>query len=120
MENTFNPVVSDAGKMYPGTLAADAQKLAGDARNEARQVADRGKQAASELGSRARDLIDDVKSSGREFFDRSGELVERGKRRLSDVSSRVGEYADDNTALVMGGALLAGILLGYLLTSRNR
>ncbi|MGE5715899.1 MAG: hypothetical protein ACM369_04545 [Acidobacteriota bacterium] len=120
MENSFSPAAPDVAKKFDAQkFASDAKNFAGDAKNEARSVADRGKEAASDVAGRAKDLIDEVKSSGRELVDEYAQVIKRRKRQLSDVSTRVGEYADDNTALVAGGALVLGIALGIAFSKRS-
>jgi hypothetical protein len=120
MENGFNPPLPDAAKKFDAQkFAGDAKNLAGDVKNEARFVAERGKEAASDVAGRAKDLLDEVKSSGRDLVDEYAQVVKRRKRQLSDVSARVGAYADNNTALVAGGALVLGIALGVAFSKRS-
>lgn len=119
MENLYTPAAPDAAKKFDAQkFATDTKNLAGDAKSEARSVADHGKEAASDVAGRAKDLIDEVKSSGRDLVDEYAQVIKRRKRQLSDISTRVGEYADDNTALVAGGALVLGIALGVVFSKR--
>jgi hypothetical protein len=120
MENVLSPAASDVAKRFDGQkLANDAKVLAGDMKEGAHFVADRSREAASDTAGRAKDLFEDAKSSGRELVDEYAQVIKRRRRQLSDVSTRVGEYADDNTALVAGGALVLGILLGVAFSKRS-
>ena len=125
MENSFSPAVPDAARKFDAPkfdaqkFASDAKNLAGNAKNEVRSASDRGKEAAGDVAGRAKDLLDEVKTSGRELVDEYAQVIKRRKRQLSDVSTRVGEYADDNTALVAGGALVLGIVLGVAFSKRS-
>ena len=43
-------------------------------------------------------------------------MLARGKKQIEDAARRVSDYSDRNTGLVVGGALLVGVLLGHILT----
>ena len=114
MEN-YTPT-SNAGK---SPLSGAAQKLASDFRDvksETSGLADRAGQVAKDLGAHACETFDDLKSAGRGALD---DYAARGKRQISQAAGRISEYADNNTALIAGGAMVLGLLLGHVLTRKS-
>lgn len=107
-----------SSKPYLGKtrLSEGTQKLGSDIKTEAGGLADRASDAAKVVGTHASEALDDIKSAGRGVLD---EYTARGKRQLNQVAGRISEYADHNTALIAGGALVLGILLGHILTRKG-
>ncbi len=97
-------------------LPEDVQKLGSDLKGEAAGLADRAAGAAKVLETHAKDALEDLKSAGRSVFD---EYASRGKKQMGEAVGRISEYADNNTALIAGGALVVGILLGHILTRKS-
>jgi ElaB/YqjD/DUF883 family membrane-anchored ribosome-binding protein len=95
--------------------AKDAQKIGGEFKSDLDHAVNRSKDAAKDLGENLRGAAEDAAASGRDI---AQEYLERSKRRLSQATERVSNYADDNTALVAIGAFGAGLLVGYLASRR--
>ncbi len=97
----------------------EAQKFASELKSEVRGLADHATEAARDLGAQASKALDDLKATGKDVVDEYTDRLSRGKRQVQDVARRVEKYSDQNTALVAGGALLIGVLLGYILARRS-
>jgi len=95
--------------------AKDTPRTGGDLKSDFGHAVNRGKDAAKDLGDKVRGAAEDAAASGRDI---AREYVERGKQRLTQASERVTSYADDNTAIVVVGAFVAGVLVGYLASRR--
>jgi len=110
-----------SSKPYAGKapLSESAQRLGSDIKSEARGLADRAGEAAKTFGDHASEAFDDLKSAGQGVVDDYATKVARGKRQIREAAGRISEYSDQNTALVVGGALLVGVLLGHILTRKG-
>src|ERR1017187_2494853 len=111
---------NSSSKPYAGKtpLSENAQRLGSDIKSEARGLADRAGEAAKTFGDHASEAFDDLKSAGQGVVDDYAVTVARGKRQIRETAGRISEYSDSNTALVVGGALLVGLLLGHILTRK--
>ncbi|MFN7990286.1 MAG: LPXTG cell wall anchor domain-containing protein [Thermoanaerobaculia bacterium] len=78
-------------------------------------VPDTFRQAARGAQSLIRDVKDDLEDS----LEKGRHLARAGRRAISRAATNVERYADDNTALVTVGALLAGVLVGVLVRRRR-
>ena len=112
---------NSSSKPYAGktTLSEGAQRLGSDIKGEAGGLADRAGEAAKTFGDHALEAFDDLKSAGQGVVDDYATKVARGKRQIRETAGRISEYSDSNTALVVGGALLVGLLLGHILTRKG-
>jgi ElaB/YqjD/DUF883 family membrane-anchored ribosome-binding protein len=112
---------NSSSRPYAGKtpLSESAQKLGSDIKSEAGGLADRAGEAAKTFGDHASEAFDDLKSAGRGVVDDYAAKVARGKRQIGETAGRISEYSDQNTALVVGGALLVGLLLGHILTRKG-
>jgi ElaB/YqjD/DUF883 family membrane-anchored ribosome-binding protein len=111
--------VTSTPNVGKSSTSGAAQKLSSDfkdIKSDASGLADRTSQAAKDLGTHASDAFEDLKSAGQEVID---EYAARGKKQFTQAASRISDYADSNTALVAGGALVVGILLGHILTRKG-
>jgi ElaB/YqjD/DUF883 family membrane-anchored ribosome-binding protein len=111
--------VTSTPNVGKSSTSGAAQKLSSDfkdIKSDASGLADRTSQAAKDLGTHASDAFEDLKSAGQGAIDEYGA---RGKKQLTQAVSRISDYADSNTALVAGGALVVGILLGHILTRKG-
>lgn len=100
-------------------VTAPGQKLGAEMKNEVSGLAERASDAAKTLGEHATWALDDLKSAGREAVDEYGQKIARGRRQLEEAAGRISKYADKNTALIAGGSLVIGLLLGHILTRNN-
>ncbi len=114
MENYSSTAGSGASR-----TAEDARRLGSELKSEAQGIAGRAAEAAKELGEHASWALNDLKSAGRGVVDEYSEKLGSRKRQIQDAARRVEEYSDKNTALVAGGTLLIGVLLGHILTRRS-
>jgi LPXTG-motif cell wall-anchored protein len=67
----------------------------------------------------AQTLLRDVKDDFEDSLDKGRHLARAGRRAISRTAAKVERYADDNTALVTLGALLAGVAVGVLARRRR-
>src|ERR1035437_4491153 len=113
---------NSSSKPYAGKtpLSDGAQRLGSDIKSEARGLADRAGEAAKTFGDHASEAFDDLKSAGQGVVDDFATKVARGKRQMREAAGRMRKYSDQNTALVVGGALLVGVLLGQILTRKGQ
>lgn len=116
-----SPTSEGAQKLSEGAhkLADSAQRVGSEIKSEAEGLADRAGEASKSIGSHASEAFDGLKSAAQELIDDYPATLARGKKQIADAARRVSEYSDRNTGVVVGGALLVGILLGHILT-RNR
>ena len=112
---------NSSSKPYAGKtpLSESAQRLGSDIKSEAGGLADRAGEAAKTFGDHASEAFDDLKSAGQGVVDDYATKVARGRRQIRETAGRISEYSDQNTALVVGGALLVGVLLGHILTRKG-
>jgi ElaB/YqjD/DUF883 family membrane-anchored ribosome-binding protein len=113
---------NSSSKPYAGKtpLSESAQRLVSDIKSEAGGLADRAGEAAKTFGDHASEAFDDLKSAGQGVVDEYAAKVARGRRQIRvEAAGRISEYSDQNTALVIGGALLVGVLLGHILTRKG-
>lgn len=67
----------------------------------------------------AQTLVREVKNEFEDSLDRGRQLARDGKKALSRAATRVDQYADDNTALVVAAVLALGFGLGFLVRRRR-
>ena len=99
--------------------AIGAQKFGEEIKSETSRLADRAGDAAKTLGEHVTSALDDLKSASGGVVDEYREKLARAKTRLEDASESISKYADNNTALIAGGSLVLGLLVGHILTRRN-
>ena len=99
--------------------AQTAQKLGAEVKSDAKGLVEHATEAAKQLGDHASSALDDLKSAGEGVVNEYGAKLDRTKHQLQDAARRLEKYSDQNTALVAGGALLVGVLLGHVLTRRS-
>lgn len=101
------------------TNSEDARRISSEVNGAIGGLADRASEAAKNLGAQVSEEFDDLKSVGRGMADECTSKVARGKRQIRETAGRISEYADNNTGLVVGGALAFGILVGFVLARRS-
>lgn len=111
------PSMPAVGNLRP---SEDAQKFVSELKSEVRGLADHATEAVRDLGAHASKALDDLKVASQEVMDEYTDRLSRGKRQVQNLARRVEKYSDQNTALVAGGALLIGVLLGHILTRRSK
>lgn len=67
----------------------------------------------------AQTLVREVKNEFEDSLDRGRKLARDGRKALSRTATKVDQYADDNTALVVAAALAVGVGLGLFARRRG-
>ncbi|MDL2717073.1 MAG: hypothetical protein PT977_04915 [Acidobacteriota bacterium] len=116
---TYSPTSQFGKSPVVGAAQKLGSEIKSEFKNDASGLADRAGEAAKTLGEHASSALGDLKSAGQGIVDEYGDKLAKGKKRLDEAAERVSKYADNNTALVAGGSLVLGILLGHLLTRRS-
>jgi ElaB/YqjD/DUF883 family membrane-anchored ribosome-binding protein len=113
-----SPISEGAQKLSESAhkLTEGTQRVGSEIKSEAGGLADRAGEASKSIGSQASEAFDGFKSAAQDLIDDYPAMLARGKKQIEDAARRVSDYSDRNTGLVVGGALLVGVLLGHILT----